>query len=152
LSALRLFVPPLRDRVEDIPLLVSRLAQSLCEVAGIPPVRFTSGAVTVLGALPWPGNLSELRSVLSQIVSAAGGDVVGVEDVLRHVRLDGGTPRAVVNGSLSAARARFEKEYIEAVLDRYQWRMAEAAKALGMQRPNLYRKARQLGLSRSRSQ
>ena len=90
--------------------------------------------------------------MLGQLVAAADGHIVGVEDVLRYVRLDGGGPRPVVNGSLSAARARFEKEYIEAVLQRYQWRMAEAAKALGMQRPNLYRKARQLGLSRMRPQ
>jgi two-component system nitrogen regulation response regulator NtrX len=54
-------------------------------------------------------------------------------------------------GNLREARLRFERDYIAAVLQHHGWRMADAAKALGIQRPNLYRKARQLGIMLTRS-
>jgi DNA-binding NtrC family response regulator len=65
-------------------------------------------------------------------------------DVLAHVLAD------VAPTSLREARHRFEREYIAAVLERYQWRMSDAARVLGIERANLYRKTRQLGITRSR--
>ena len=63
-----------------------------------------------------------------------------------HKRLEKAPARFVPSGSLRAARLRFERDYIAGVLQHHGWRMAEAARALGIQRPNLYRKARQLGI------
>lgn len=150
LSVLRLTVPPLRDRPDDLPALVTKLTRTLAGAAGVAPRRFTSGALTVLAALPWPGNLEELSSVLSRVLAAPGPPVIGLDELLLHVRFDGSAARITPNGPLSVARARFERDYIAAVLHRHRWRMADAAKALGIQRPNLYRKTRQLGIARTK--
>jgi len=150
LSVLRLTLPPLRDRPDDVPALVTRMSRTLANDAGVAPRRFTSGALTVLAALPWPGNLEELSSVLTRVLAAPGPPVIGLDELLLHVRFDGSAGRITPNGPLSVARARFEREYIAAVLHRHRWRMADAAKALGIQRPNLYRKTRQLGIARTK--
>ena len=70
--------------------------------------------------------------------------------MLRHVKLDGGSLMFDGGGTLKQARARFEREYIAAVLRHHGGRVQDAAAALGIQRTNLYRKARQLGLDVSR--
>jgi DNA-binding NtrC family response regulator len=63
--------------------------------------------------------------------------------------MDGAFARVDLTASLRDARRRFEREYIAAVLERHNWRMSDAARALGIERANLYRKARQLGISRT---
>ena len=73
-----------------------------------------------------------------------GGRGIGLEDVLAHLRLDGGAVVFSGGGTLKQARDRFEREYISAVLEQHHGRISEAAKALGIQRTNLYRKMRSL--------
>ena len=136
-------VPPLRQRAGDIPAIVEALT------AGAEPLpSFTQAALTVLGALPWPRNIDELGEVLARIAQSAG-PVVRQEDVLAHLPISGTFARQDLTASLRDARRRFEREYIEAVLEHHQWRMSDAARTLGIERANLYRKARQLGISRA---
>jgi DNA-binding NtrC family response regulator len=150
LGILRLTLPPLRERPEDVPALAARLSRALCAEGGVGSRRFTNGALTLLSALPWPGNIEELSGVLSRVLGMPGSEVVGLDELLQHLRFDAAATRVAPNGSLSAARTRFEREYIAAVLHRHRWRMADAARALGIQRPNLYRKTRQLGITRTK--
>ena len=70
--------------------------------------------------------------------------------MLAHVRLDGGSVVFSSGGTLKQARARFERDYITAVLDQHHGRISDAAKALGIQRTNLYRKMRSLRVTRTR--
>ena len=100
---------------------------------------------------PWRGNISELRILLERVILARSDEVIRVEDLLTEMRLDGALTPLVPNGSLREARRRFEREYVAAVLQHHRWRMTDAARALGIQRTNLYRKARQLGLRRGRA-
>jgi len=87
--------------------------------------------------------------MLDAIVASPGGTKgVALEDVLAHVKLDGGTTGFAERGTLRQARARFEREYIAAVLEHHRGRISEAAKALGIQRTNLYRKLRTLRVQR----
>lgn len=148
MSAVRIEVPPLRLRPEDIPSIARHLAISNGSPTGS-PLRFTIAALGFLSALPWEGNLRELAEVIERLAARAPAPPARVEDVLGLVRLD----RPLVPsrlGSLREARRQFEREYIAAVLRRYGWRMGEAAKALGIQRTNLYRKARQLKIARAK--
>lgn len=148
LGALRIEVPPLGQRAEDIPLLARYLVREACTLAGVPAKSFTQAALTLLAALPWHGNTRELKEVLERLVLSVAGAMIRLEDVLTHVRLDGSPPPLVPGGTLRAMRRRFEREYITAVLRQHRGRMSEAARALGIQRANLYRKVRQLGISR----
>jgi DNA-binding NtrC family response regulator len=145
----RIDLPPLRDRSEDVPQLAARLLEDWCSAHRRASRTFTQPALALLSALSWPGNLSELHAVVDRVATRATLDVVQIEDVLPALRLDGldKTPaRFVPSGNLRDARLRFEREYIASVLQYHGWRMAEAAEALGIQRPNLYRKVRQLGI------
>jgi DNA-binding NtrC family response regulator len=143
-----LVVPPLRARREDIPGLVRLLLVDVCAAAGTAPKTASSQAVDLLIALPWRGNLGELETLLRRLVRTVPGRHVRLADVLAHVRLDGQLGAAPYHGTLREARAQFEREYVAAVLDQHRGRMSDAARALGLQRTNLYRKVRQLAVRR----
>ena len=145
LSQTCIAVPALRERPEDIPELSRRIAADL---RGGDAPAFTQAALTVLSAPAWPGNLDELRIVLDRVLKAAPAGPVRQEDVLAHLPIDGAFARIAPEISLREARRQFEREYIASVLERHRWRMSEAARTLGIERANLYRKTRQLGIMR----
>ena len=152
LSLIRIDMPPLRNRREDIPALANSLLRSICARAGVPPKTMSRSALALLAALPWRGNASELRTLLENVVARpVGGPGVGLEDVLAHVRLDGGSVVFATAGTLRQARARFERDYIAAALERHRGRISDAAKSLGIQRTNLYKKMRALRVNRRES-
>jgi DNA-binding NtrC family response regulator len=146
LTAVRIDVPPLRTRPEDMTAITRLLLREIEEARGLPPRQFTRAALGFLSALPWERNLDELRNVLRQVVASGPAGSVRVEDLLAHVRVERRLPARP--RSLREARRDFEREYIVAVVDHCGGRMGDAARALGIQRTNLYRKARQLGISR----
>jgi two-component system, NtrC family, nitrogen regulation response regulator NtrX len=139
-------VPALRDRADDVPALAVRLMEETCAMSGRPPRTFTQAALALFGALTWPGNLAELRTTVERIAVHGVENVVQIEHILPVLQLHRAPAPFVLSGSLREARQRFERDYIASVLQHHDWRMAPAAQALGIQRPNLYRKARQLGI------
>ncbi len=151
LSVIRIDMPPLRNRREDIPLLANYFVREICATLDVPPKTLSRPALALIAALPWRGNAVELRSLLKIVVTGlASGRGIGLEDVLANVRLDGGAVVFAHGGTLRQARARFEREYIASILEQHHGRISEAAKALGIQRTNLYRKMRSLRVSRDR--
>jgi two-component system response regulator GlrR len=145
----RIDVPPLSRRREDIPLLAVHFMRQAAEDHGGPLKSFSRAALAVLTALPWHGNARELRDLVHSLARSGSRAIVQLDDVLDHVRLDGMSSRMDQGISLRDAKARFERECISAVLIRHHGRVGEAAKALGIQRTNLYRKVRQLNVARS---
>jgi len=148
LAATRIDMPPLRERAGDIPALAARTLEDISIAGDLPLREFTHSALALLAALPWPGNLRELHDVVAHVVRSldAGAEAVQIEHVLPALHRHGAPPPFVPAGNLREARLRFERDYIAAVLQHHRWRMADAAETLGIQRPNLYRKARQLGI------
>ncbi|HYT75900.1 MAG TPA: sigma 54-interacting transcriptional regulator [Vicinamibacterales bacterium] len=138
-------IPGLRERREDVPDLAARVAAGLRKGA---PQAFTQAALTVLSAAAWPGNLDELRAVLDRVLRAAPPGAVRQEDVLAHLPIDSAFTGVAPQSSLREARRQFERQYIASVLERNDWSMSDAARALGIERANLYRKTRQLGIVR----
>jgi DNA-binding NtrC family response regulator len=149
LAAVRIDVPPLRRRREDIPLLAVHFLGRACTAAGVPPRGVSRSAMALLSALPWPGNARDLRALLETLLHATTRPVIQLEDVLAHASLDGASAKIDTSVSLRDARARFEHDCISAVLIKHHGRVGDAAKALGIQRTNLYRKVRQLKIARS---
>jgi len=151
LAAIRIDLPPLRQRPEDVSLMVRHLAAgSVPDHADVPDApRFTSAALGFLAALPWDGNLRELATLLEALAARGAPGPVRVEDLVPLIRFSPSKVPARL-GSLREARRQFEREYIAAVLRQHGWKMGEAARALGIQRTNLYRKTRQLGISRAK--
>lgn len=144
LSVIRIDAPSLRNRREDIPALANYFVREICASRHVPPKMLSRSALSLIAALPWRGNAAELRSLLDQVAATAAGRTIALEDVLAQVRLDEGSVVLQAQGTLRQARARFEREYIATVLEQHDGRISEAAKALGIQRTNLYRKMRAL--------
>ena len=151
LAATRIDLPPLRQRLDDVPAFVARVMDDLSAASGSAPRSFTHAAVALLATLTWPGNLAELRAAIERAAAQTGDEVIQVEQVLPALQLERVLAPFVPAGNLREARARFERDYIAAVLQHHGWRMADAAQTLGIQRSNLYRKARQLGIPVARA-
>jgi DNA-binding NtrC family response regulator len=146
----RISVPPLRQRADDLTTLVEHLVLFSCADAGVPVKDVTQPAMTLLAAMPWRGNMQELRTAIERLVTTVDGSLIQLEDVLHHVRFDRSLVPTDPTGSLRAAREQFERDYVTLVLRHHHWRVSDAARTLGIQRTNLYRKARQLGITVTR--
>lgn len=151
LSLIRVDVPALRQRREDIPVLATHFLKELCKANDKPIKTLTRPALTLLAALPWRGNAAELRSLLERLILLVPQGLIRLEDVLAHTQLEGSISPSGFDATLRQARARFERDYIAAVLQHQHGRIAEAARVLGIQRTNLYRKMRRLNLMRGKS-
>jgi DNA-binding NtrC family response regulator len=145
LAKCRITIAPLRRRPTDIPEILNLLCRD--SVNGTTPHGFTAQAVAVLASLPWTRNFDELRECVAALLKDQTGEVTA-ERVLAQVSLPGHFGRMDLTASLREARRQFEREYIGAVLEHHRWSMSEAARTLGIERANLYRKARQLGITR----
>jgi two-component system, NtrC family, response regulator HydG len=152
LSLVRIDLPALRQRREDIPLLATHFLKEICQANGTPLKTLTRPALTLLAAMPWRGNVPELKGLLERLVLLVPQGLIRIEDVLAHTTLEGSPSPMRLDATLRQARARFESEYITAVLQHQHGRIADAARVLGVQRTNLYRKIRRLNLMRPRSQ
>ena len=149
LQQLRVDVPPLRDRPGDLPGVIDAVFDETCQRRN-GRCALTPAARTALSALRWAGNLAELRASLERLVERCAGGVIRQEDVLADLQQLETRPRtaATTLASLREARQTFERDYIARVLDAHGWRMTDAARVLGIERANLYRKTRQLGITR----
>ncbi len=149
LQRLRVDVPPLRDRSVDLPVVIDAALAEICRNRQ-GHCTLAPAARTALAALRWAGNLDELRGSLGRLVDRCTTGVIRQEDVLADLQQIEMHPRAVRSAftSLREARQAFERDYIASVLESSGWRMTEAARILGIERANLYRKTRQLGITR----
>lgn len=139
---------PLCERREDIVAVASALMLSAPSRWRRPPRGFTEAALALLTAFRWDRNVAELEAMLHELAERHEHGPVRVEDVVALASPGMVASLAAPRVSLRDARRQFEREYIAAVLRHSEWRMDRAARLLGIQRTNLYRKARQLGIAR----
>jgi DNA-binding NtrC family response regulator len=145
-----LFLPPLRDRQEDIPALVDHFARQVAAQNGWKPVAFASDAIDELKRYAWRGNVRELRNMVERLLLLATGDSVDVATVLAALpRATVATPSGLAlpdSGTLAQRVEAFERESILAELRRHQNHITQTARALGLERSYLYKKCQQLGI------
>jgi DNA-binding NtrC family response regulator len=140
-------LPPLRERVDDIPPLVAHFAAEVAGQNGWKPKTFEPQAIQELQRHPWPGNVRELRNVVERLLLLADGPVDRAAVRLALPQVVGqitGLPGP--NGPLSQRLDSFEREQILAELKRHNQRMSDTAKALGLERSHLYKKCQALGI------
>jgi DNA-binding NtrC family response regulator len=148
-----LTLPALRERREDIPLLVEHFARQISAHNGWKPVAFAPEAIKLLQQYSWPGNIRELRNVVERLLLFAGSDGVdraAVELAVPALASPTATAiddHAAPTGSLASRVAQFERESILAELKRNNHHVTNTAKALGLERSHLYKKCQQLGIS-----
>jgi two-component system nitrogen regulation response regulator NtrX len=143
-----IMLPPLRERREDIPALIEHFAAQVCAQNSWKPIPFAPEAVQTLQAYPWPGNVRELRNVVERLMLlATDGEVTQatVQAALPQGAEVSGF-EAIGSGPLAERVQTFERESIIAELKRSNYHVTNAAKALGLERSHLYKKAEQLGI------
>ena len=138
LAVLELRVPPLRERLDDLPLLVRGLAPRLREETGLSGPTLTAEAWRELRAHDWPGNVRELHAVLARALLRTGGGPIGPQDL----RLADAPPVA------SGDSPGLEQTMIESALREARGNITEAAARIGWTRQKLYRRLRDLGIER----
>ena len=145
-----LALPPLRQRREDIRALIEHFAAQVCSQNGWKPVPFSEDAIEALQSHLWPGNVRELRNMVERLMLLATEDRVDLATV--RIALPAASSNlpasgmALASGPLADRVQAFEKEVILAELKRTQQNVSLAAKALGLERSHLYKKAEQLGI------
>ncbi|MGO8788616.1 MAG: sigma 54-interacting transcriptional regulator, partial [Terriglobia bacterium] len=145
-----LVLPPLRDRPEDIPVLVDHFARQVAAQNGWKPTAFDAAAIDALKRYTWRGNVRELHNMVERLLLLATGDSVDVATVLAAlprqpaaIQSGVGLPAA---GTLAQRVDLFERETIVAELRGHQNHITQTARALGLERSYLYKKCQQLGI------
>jgi two-component system nitrogen regulation response regulator NtrX len=148
LNVIPFFVPPLRERKEDIPLLARHFLKEVSAAYSRRPREITDAAIDTLMRYSWPGNVRELRNVIERIVimnpTATRYDTKHLPPLVYR---DGSRRSAGPEfSSLHQARAAYERDYILKKLDESHGNVSRAAEVLGLERSHLYRKMKTLGI------
>jgi DNA-binding NtrC family response regulator len=140
-------LPPLRDRREDIRLLVDFFAQAVAEQNDWKPREIAPEAYAELERYAWPGNVRELRNVVERLLLLAD-DQVDAATARLALPFDSSSPSPALDGGgpLSERMDSHEREIIVAELKKHNYKMTDTAKALGLERSHLYKKCQQLGI------
>ncbi|MBR4045053.1 MAG: sigma-54-dependent Fis family transcriptional regulator [Bacteroidaceae bacterium] len=138
INLITVHLPALRERREDIPLLVRHFANLQCQANGLPKVDFTPEAMDYLKGLPYPGNIRELKNLVERTLLVSGKDTLDVED-FKAQNLQSAEP-TTIQGIEGMTLEETERQRILQALAQYGNNMTQVATALGVSRPSLYRR------------
>src|SRR5919201_527478 len=147
LNVLPFYVPPLRERKEDIPLLARHFLKELSETYGRRPREITNDAIDGLMRYSWPGNVRELRNVIERVVIMNPAVTRLDRKHLPPLVYRDGSRRPAAATTLHQARAAYERDYILKKLDENHGNVSRTAEVLGLERSHLYRKMKPLGIA-----
>ena len=147
LNVIPFFVPPLRDRREDIPTLTRYFLNEFCSEYGKKTREVSDTAMEILLRYPWPGNVRELRNLVERLVIVCPQARIEPHhlppELFRGVSESPQQPYS----TLHEARSAYEREFILRKLQEHRWNMTQTASALGLERSHLYRKMKSLGIA-----
>jgi two-component system nitrogen regulation response regulator NtrX len=157
LAVIPIFVPPLRERPEDIPLLVRHFLNQLARENNRRPKQIAPAALDVLKRYRWRGNIRELRNTIERLIIMAEGDVIDVDDLPESVRSDksplrGTGPGATGSGAGTEAgtlrefKESAERAWLVEKLREHSWNISKTAEVIGTPRSNLYKKLEQYAI------
>ena len=147
LNVIPFFVPPLRERKEDIPVLARFFLNDFSAEYGKKTRELNDGALEILVRYPWPGNVRELKNLVERLV------IVCPQARIEPHHLPPELFRGVAESpqhpysTLHEARSAYEREFILRKLQEHRWNMTQTASALGLERSHLYRKMKSLGIA-----
>jgi len=146
LNVMTVDLPPLRDRAEDIPLLIDRFLDAIARDTGMPKKRIGPGVLEALAAYDWPGNIRELKNEMKRMVALARGDSIAVSEL--RTRPSGGPTvgdRAARGCRDFPSLAELEREHVLEALRRTKGNKARAAQLLGVNKATVFRKLKSYG-------
>ncbi|MCX6322442.1 MAG: sigma-54 dependent transcriptional regulator [Bacteroidia bacterium] len=137
LNVVNIYVPPLRERIEDIPLLVDYFIKKYCISMNRPPVAIDSAALKRLEEFNFPGNVRELENMIERAIVVGNGKKISLKDLPLE--------KTIISSSIESLDD-LEKTHILQILNKYNWNISRAAKALKVDRVTLYNKISKYGL------
>lgn len=150
LNVIPLHIPPLRERKEDIGLLVKNFLVKISEEQGLKGRSITEDAIEILKRYDWPGNVRELKNIVERLMIMVQNPIINKDDVflfLESSNLTNSSASANLSfSSLKEARSSFEREYIIQRLKENDWNISKTAEAIKIERSHLHRKIRYLGI------
>jgi two-component system nitrogen regulation response regulator NtrX len=155
LSVIPISVPPLRERLEDVPALVQHFVSQFSRDNNRRPAKFSAAAIEVLRQARWRGNIRELRNVVERLLIMTDGDVIDADHVRRVARTDsrGASPSPVPRGpaggppTLREFKEWSERAFLVDKLREFDWNVSRTAEEIDTPRSNLYKKLEQYGIS-----
>ncbi len=151
LCVLPVHVPPLAQRPDDIPLLATHFLSGYCRDNGVAPGQFTDEALQLLTGLRYRGNIRELRNIVERAaILSTGAEISGsfLRSLMEPDRGPPGHDLFVTTRPLAEAKESLERVYVSTQLEIHGWDIPRTASALGLQRTNLHRKIKSLGIER----
>ncbi|NQU42695.1 sigma-54-dependent Fis family transcriptional regulator [bacterium] len=145
LNVVKIQIPPLRERDNDIPILVEHFLEEFCEENSKPRLRISAKVMNALRQYTWPGNVRQLRNVIEGMVVLSTTKELTEKDLPPEVRVNSSDGKSL-QLRVGASLADMEREMIRATLEHTAGNRAAAARVLGMGRKTLYRKIEEYGL------
>lgn len=151
LNVIPIKIEPLRERLEDIPLLVEDFLDEFAKESALGRKRITEEGIKTLQGYHWPGNVRELRNVLERLLILTPGECIDKYHILPLFEKDTlftnkGLSNIYEINNLKKARATFEKEFIQRKLEKNNWNVSMTAQKIGIERSHLHRKMKTYGL------
>ena len=150
LNVIPLEIPPLRDRIEDVPLLADHFIREFSLKESKKEKHIADDAFEVLEDHIWPGNVRELKNIIERLVITSPSDIITADDIPillkeHHISRDSGFSEDVY--SFKGAREIFEKDYLVKKLVENDWNVKKTAESIGLERSNLHKKIKAYGLN-----
>lgn len=150
LNVIPLNIPPLKERTEDIPILVESFANEIISKHKKPPVKFKDDAIKFLQGMPWSGNVRELRNVIERIIILVDQKEIGKEDI--EFLFSGGKSSLgdiiYESNSFQEFKEKAERAFIVKQLNANDWNISKTAEILDIQRSHLYNKMKKYGIEK----
>ena len=152
LKVIPIAVPPLRERSEDIPLLVRHFSDLFSRDNNRKPARFTAAAMDMLQSHRWKGNVRELRNTVERLIIMSPGETIDVPDVRAVLRVESGgrpgqdQPPGERPGTLRGFKESAERAFLVDKLREHNWNISKTAEVIDTPRSNLYKKLEQYGI------
>ena len=149
LNVFHIEIPPLRDRIEDLPVIIEYHLKRLSSAMGKDVTRIAPKAFQVFNPHDWPGNIRELVNVLENAMIMCKGDSIQVSDLPSHLLSGGGTLVLNQNNQVdnyADAKEEFERIYFQALLQQAELNISKAAQSAGLSRQHLHLKLKKLGI------
>lgn len=150
LNVIPFYVPALRERIADMPILAAHFLAEFCEAYGKRPKEFSAPAMEVLLSYTWPGNVRELKNLVERLVIMSPAQKIEPHHLPPELFRGASKSPQKPYESLQEARSAYEREFVLRKLEENRWNMTKAAEALGLERSHLYRKMRSLGIAPSK--
>ncbi len=144
LNVIPIHIPPLRERKEDIPLLVEHFLKTISAEYGRPKKEIKEEALQILMEHDWPGNVRELKNAVERLIIMTPSQVITARDLSIYQK--GSTKDYFSFKTLREAREAFEKDFIIRKLKENNWNISKTAEVLNIERSNLYRKLKSYGI------